>query len=38
MRDQAAWTAIQKAGMKSDVSWDRSAAPYADLYASLLPG
>jgi len=38
MRDRSAWTAIQKAGMKSDVSWDRSAALYADLYASLLPG
>ncbi len=32
-----AWTAIQRQGMKSDVSWDRSAALYADLYASLLP-
>ena len=38
MRDRAAWAAIQKAGMKSDVSWDRSAARYADLYASLMPG
>jgi starch synthase len=37
MRDRAAWTAIQRQGMKSDVSWDRSAAAYADLYASLLP-
>ena len=38
MRDRRAWTAIQRQGMKSDVSWDRSAALYADLYASLLPG
>jgi starch synthase len=37
MRDKAGWTAIQRQGMKSDVSWDRSAALYADLYASLLP-
>ena len=37
MRDRAAWTALQRQGMKSDVSWDRSAAAYADLYASLLP-
>ncbi len=37
MRDKAAWAAIQRAGMKSDVSWDRSAAAYADLYASLVP-
>jgi starch synthase len=37
MRHRAAWTAIQRQGMKSDVSWDRSAAAYADLYASLLP-
>ncbi|WP_297975822.1 glycogen synthase GlgA, partial [uncultured Amaricoccus sp.] len=37
MRDKAAWSAIQRQGMKADVSWDRSAAAYADLYASLLP-
>jgi starch synthase len=37
-RDPAAWTAIQRQGMMADVSWDRSAALYADLYASLLPG
>jgi starch synthase len=37
MRDPAAWKAIQRQGMKADVSWDRSAAAYADLYASLLP-
>ena len=33
MRDQAGWTSMQRQGMKSDVSWDRSAARYADLYA-----
>lgn len=37
MRDREAWAAIQRRGMMSDVSWDRSAAAYADLYASLLP-
>ncbi|MFO1142247.1 MAG: glycogen synthase GlgA [Amaricoccus sp.] len=37
MRDAKAWAAIQRQGMKADVSWDRSAALYADLYASLLP-
>lgn len=31
------WAAIQRSGMQSDVSWDRSAALYADLYASLAP-
>ena len=29
--------AMQRQGMKADVSWDRSAAAYAELYASLLP-
>ena len=29
---------MQHNGMKSDVSWDRSAALYADLYASLAAG
>ena len=38
MRDPAAWAAIQRQGMKADVSWDRSAALYADLYSSLVPG
>lgn len=38
MRDRAAWKAIQRQGMKADVSWDRSAAAYADLYASLKGG
>lgn len=37
MRDRTAWSAIQRQGMKADVSWDRSAAAYAALYASLLP-
>jgi starch synthase len=33
--DDAAWTAMQRQGMRSDVSWENSAARYADLYASL---
>ena len=33
-----AWTTIQRQGMKSDISWDRSAALYADLYSALVPG
>jgi starch synthase len=36
-RDRKTWTAMQKQGMKSDVSWTRSAARYADLYRSLVP-
>ncbi|TRL39668.1 glycogen synthase GlgA [Rhizobium straminoryzae] len=35
--DPKIWTEIQKQGMTSDVSWDKSAALYADLYSSLLP-
>ena len=31
------WPAMQRQGMQADVSWDRSAALYAELYASLLP-
>jgi starch synthase len=31
-----AWAAMQRQGMKADVSWDRSAAKYADLYRSLV--
>ena len=34
--DKAAWTSMQQAGMKADVSWTRSAARYAELYRSLL--
>lgn len=30
------WAAIQRQGSKADVSWDRSAALYAELYASLV--
>jgi starch synthase len=33
--DRAAWTSMQRAGMKADVSWERSAARYAGLYRSL---
>ncbi|WP_299132433.1 glycogen synthase GlgA [uncultured Amaricoccus sp.] len=36
-RNPSVWTGIQRAGMRSDVSWDRSAALYAELYASLAP-
>ncbi len=32
----AVWASLQKQGMKSDVSWERSAAKYADLYRSLM--
>jgi starch synthase len=31
------WAGMQRAGMKADVSWDRSAALYVDLYRKLLP-
>jgi starch synthase len=34
--DGPAWAAMQRQGMKADVSWDRSAAKYADLYRSLV--
>jgi len=30
------WRAIQRAGMKTDFSWNRSGKAYADLYASLI--
>lgn len=36
-RDPKTWAALQRNGMRADVSWDRSAAEYAALYASLLP-
>ncbi len=35
-QDQKVWTTMQKQGMKSDVSWDKSAGLYADLYKNLL--
>ena len=31
------WAAMQRQAKKSDVSWDTSAARYAELYRSLLP-
>ncbi len=34
--DKPTWTAMQVAGMGSDVSWDRSAGAYNNLYNSLL--
>jgi starch synthase len=34
--DPMVWTAIQKQGMKADVSWDRSAQKYVQLYKSLI--
>ena len=33
--DDKAWKKIQRRGMKSDVSWETSAARYADLYAKI---
>jgi starch synthase len=33
--DEKRWKKMQRRGMKSDVSWDTSAARYADLYATL---
>jgi starch synthase len=36
--ERETWTAMQRQGMKADVSWDRSAKAYADLYASLAQG
>ncbi|UVC07811.1 glycogen synthase GlgA [Rhizobium sp. TH2] len=34
--DDAAWNALQKAAMKSDVSWQTSASQYANLYKTLI--
>jgi starch synthase len=34
--DTKAWMNMQKQGMKSDVSWERSAGLYAQLYSSLM--
>ena len=33
--DSKIWKKIQRRGMKADVSWETSAARYADLYASI---
>ena len=35
-RQPKVWSRLQTQGMKSDVSWNRSAQAYADLYSSLL--
>lgn len=35
-QDRKVWTQMQKQGMKSDVSWGRSAERYAALYSSLV--
>jgi starch synthase len=35
-RDRPAWTRMQKRGMKTDVSWEKSAGRYAALYERLL--
>jgi starch synthase len=35
-REPSAWSAMQRQGMKSDVSWDRSAERYAALFRSLV--
>ncbi len=37
-RDRKAWRAMQQQGMRADVSWDVSAARYAELYTSLRAG
>ena len=34
--DRSIWAAIQKQGMKSDVSWEHSARKYVQLYKSLI--
>ncbi|MBO9587452.1 glycogen synthase GlgA [Devosia sp.] len=34
--DEKSWKKMQRRGMKSDVSWESSAARYAQLYASLI--
>ncbi|MGL4526531.1 MAG: glycogen synthase GlgA, partial [Aestuariivirga sp.] len=34
--DAKAWSSMQRRGMETDVSWDRSAARYADLYRTLI--
>lgn len=35
--DRPTWTGMQRAGMAADFSWQRSAALYAALYATLVP-
>jgi len=35
-KDSDVWRSMQRAGMKADVSWERSAKKYADLYKILL--
>jgi starch synthase len=35
--DKQAWAAMQAAGMRADVSWERSAKRYAQLYRALAP-
>jgi len=35
-RDQAAWRALQRAGMAQDFSWDRSAQEYVKIYERVL--
>lgn len=34
--DRKLWATLQKNGMKADVSWDRSASQYAELYQKLI--
>ncbi len=36
-RDPKVWTGLQRQGMKADVSWDRSASRYRDIYTRLAP-
>ena len=36
--EPALWATIQRQGMKADVSWDRSAGKYVELYRALLSG
>jgi starch synthase len=35
-QNRAMWGSLQRQGMKADVSWDRSAAKYVELYSRLL--
>ena len=34
--DKKLWTSLQKQGMKSDVSWEKSGERYVNLYSSLI--